>query len=144
MMSRAEDRRRGVCLDLGPGNEHDSRAVADLTARRSRRSMVLAGPAWHAVRSSWRKTDDVRGLPLPARRDPPQTGDAFPLVRVDCSGVVYQGRLTRSDSDPEHRKSSSSPYGILVLENVGLSRTPEMILQIANITEGGIDAMETA
>ena len=71
-------------------------------------------------------------------------GTRCPLIRVDCAGMVYQGRLTRSDSDPEHRKISNSPYGILVLENVGLSRTPEMILQIANISEGGIHALESA
>src|SRR5262249_40355114 len=65
-------------------------------------------------------------------------GTRYPLVRVDYGGSIYQGRLTRSDSDPEHRQGKNSPYGVLVLETLGLSRGPEMILQIANISDQGI------
>jgi hypothetical protein len=65
-------------------------------------------------------------------------GTRCPLVRVDYGGSSYEGRLTRADSDPEHRRGSGSPYGVIVLQNLGLGRGPETILQIANIDEGGI------
>jgi hypothetical protein len=65
-------------------------------------------------------------------------GTRYPLIRVDCRGVMYRGRLSRSDSDPEHHKTSHSPFAILVLEGLGLTRGPETILQIANIPENGI------
>ena len=69
-------------------------------------------------------------------------GTRCPLVRVDAGGAVYQGRLTRSDSDPEYRKPSTSPYGVLVLQGLGLSRTPETIVQIANIPGNGIRGLD--
>lgn len=65
-------------------------------------------------------------------------GTRCPVVKVASNGTVYQGRLTRADSDPEIRKGTGSPFGVLVLENLGLSRVPETILQIASIPEGGI------
>jgi hypothetical protein len=65
-------------------------------------------------------------------------GTRCPLVKVAFNGAVYQGRLTRADSDPEYRKAPKSPFGVLVLENLGLSRGPETILQIADIPEDGI------
>ena len=70
-------------------------------------------------------------------------GTRCPLVRVDLGGAVYQGRLARADSDPEYRKTPSSPYGILVLESLGLSRGAETILQIADIPEGGLKELAT-
>lgn len=71
-------------------------------------------------------------------------GTRCPLVRVHYAGTVFQGRLARSDSDPDHRRDSNSPYGVLVLQSPGLSRGPEMILQIANIPEGGLKELECA
>ena len=64
-------------------------------------------------------------------------GTRCPAVKVAYNGTVYQGRLTRADSDPEFRPSGS-PFGVLVLENLGLTRGPETILQIASIPEDGI------
>ncbi len=62
-----------------------------------------------------------------------------PVVRVDYAGKVFKGRVTRSDCDPGARKPNNpSPYGVLVLEDLGLGRGPETILQIANIPPGGI------
>jgi hypothetical protein len=71
-------------------------------------------------------------------------GTRYPLVRVDCGGAVYRGRLARADSDPEHRRRADSPYGVLVLEGLGLGRSPETIVQIATIPEGGIADLEGA
>jgi hypothetical protein len=65
-------------------------------------------------------------------------GTRYPLIRVDYAGSTVLGRLTRADSDPEHGRPSQSPYGVLVLENPGLGRGPQTVLQIANINEGGI------
>jgi hypothetical protein len=70
-----------------------------------------------------------------------QQGTRCPLVRVDLGGSVYQGRLKRSDSDPEHRQGRLSPFGVLVLEALGLTRGPETILQIADIPDDGIHSL---
>jgi hypothetical protein len=70
-----------------------------------------------------------------------QQGTRCPLVRVDSGGAVVQGRLKRSDSDPEHRGRSNSPFGVLVLEGLGLTRGPETILQIADIPDDGIRSL---
>ncbi len=67
-----------------------------------------------------------------------EQGTRCPLVRVDYAGTIVLGRLARSDSDPEQRWDRNSPYGVLVHENPGLSFSPETILQIANIPEGGL------
>jgi hypothetical protein len=71
-------------------------------------------------------------------------GTRCPVVKVAYNGMVYQGRLTRTDSDPEFRRATSSPFGVLVLENLGLGRGPETILQIASIPENGIDGLSAA
>ena len=65
-------------------------------------------------------------------------GTRCPLVRVDYAGQVIRGRVARADSDPEHGHEQSSPYGVIVIENLGLSRSPETILQIANIPAGAV------
>ena len=42
-------------------------------------------------------------------------GTRCPAVRVAYNGTVYQGRLTRADSDPEYRrKVDESPFGVIV------------------------------
>ena len=69
-------------------------------------------------------------------------GTRCPLVRVDCGGMVVRGRLARSDSDPEFRRNNGSPYGVLVLEGIGLSRHPETFVQIASIPEDGLRSID--
>jgi hypothetical protein len=69
-------------------------------------------------------------------------GTTRPLVRVDYAGTVFRGRLARTDCDPGRPHDTRSPYGILVLESLGLSRFPETILQIAEIPEGGLHPLE--
>jgi hypothetical protein len=70
-----------------------------------------------------------------------EQGTRCPLVRVDFGGAVFRGRLKRSDSDPEQRRGSGSPYGVLVLEGLGLARAPETFLQIADIPDDGIRSL---
>ena len=67
-------------------------------------------------------------------------GTARPVIRVDYGGSCYKGRLARSDSDPAHRPHA--PFGVLVLEEPGLARAPQTILQIASITPGSISSVE--
>ncbi|MDR3635959.1 MAG: hypothetical protein P4L84_19310 [Isosphaeraceae bacterium] len=69
-------------------------------------------------------------------------GTRRPLVRVDYAGTVIRGRLARTDCDPGAPHDERSPYGVLVLENLGLSRLPETILQIADIPDGGLNPLE--
>ncbi|WP_435016568.1 hypothetical protein TA3x_004136 [Tundrisphaera sp. TA3] len=71
-------------------------------------------------------------------------GTQCPVVKVAYNGTFYQGRLTRADSDPENRGDSPSPFGLLVLESLGLGRGPETILQIADIPADGIRDMSAA
>ena len=71
-----------------------------------------------------------------------QQATRHPLIRVECGGVVYFGRLVRADCDLTGPRNSASPYGILVLESLGLDRAPETILQIANIPDGAIQTLE--
>jgi hypothetical protein len=71
-------------------------------------------------------------------------GTRCPVVKVAYNGIIYQGRLTRTDSDPEFRRASNSPFGVLVLENPGLAREPETILQIASIPVDGIADLSAA
>jgi hypothetical protein len=69
-------------------------------------------------------------------------GTRYPLIRVDTGGSVFRGRLARADSDPEHQRDKASPFGILVLEHLGLTRGPETIIQIANIPQDGLKPLE--
>ncbi len=69
-------------------------------------------------------------------------GTKRPLVRVDFAGSVYRGRLARTDSDPAHREDRDSPFGVLVLEEPGLGRTPETYVQIADIPVNGLRSIE--
>jgi hypothetical protein len=67
-----------------------------------------------------------------------------PVIRVDYGGSMFKGRLIRCDSDPEHTPKVKPPFGLLVLEDPGLSRRPEMILQIADLATGAIRDGEEA
>jgi hypothetical protein len=66
----------------------------------------------------------------------------YPLIRVDYGAATYRGRLSRADSDPERRKNANSPYGVLVLEELGVARGPETVLQITNIRDDGIISLD--
>ena len=65
-------------------------------------------------------------------------GTRKPLIRVDYAGSSYRGRLARSDSDATARAAAASPFGVLVIEDPGLGRAPQTILQIASIAPGAI------
>lgn len=69
-------------------------------------------------------------------------GTRCPMVRVDLGDSVYRGRLARSDSDPEFRAGNGSPFGVIVLESLGLCRQTETVLQIAEIPEDGLQPLD--
>jgi hypothetical protein len=79
--------------------------------------------------------DECRSVLTTIRR---QQGTRCPVIRVDYGGSVFQGRLVRSDSDPEHGAKVRPPFGLLVLEDQGLTRRPELMLQIADLSTGAI------
>jgi hypothetical protein len=86
--------------------------------------------------------DECRAVLTAIRRN---QGTRCPIIRVDYGGSVLKGRLVRCDSDPEHAPSVKPPFGLLVLEDPGLSRRPEVMLQIADLASGAIrDAEEPA
>ena len=69
-------------------------------------------------------------------------GTTRPLVRVDYAGSQYRGRVARSDSDPQFRQDHDSPFGVLVLEEPGLGRTPDTFVQIADIPDNGLNSID--
>ena len=60
-------------------------------------------------------------------------GTSNPLVRIDYGGVAYRGRLARSDSDPERRRASGSPFGVVVLEVRGFRLNPQCVRGIGRL-----------
>lgn len=60
-------------------------------------------------------------------------GTRFPKVRIDCGGQVFKGRVARSDSDPEHRKSPLEPTGALVLEGLGVGKASKTVVPLGTI-----------
>ena len=75
-----------------------------------------------------------------AGRHPPQARDAVSHGPGRLRGDHIPGPARPADSDPEFRNEANSPYGILVLEQLGLTRGPETILQIADIPQDGLQA----
>jgi hypothetical protein len=71
-----------------------------------------------------------------------QQGTARPRVRVDYAGTVIRGRIIRTDCDPGTPHDGRSPFGVLVLEHLGLVSLPETIVQIADIPEGGLQPLD--
>jgi hypothetical protein len=69
-----------------------------------------------------------------------QQGTRCPVVRVDAGGSIFQGRLRRAGSDPEHRTQPDSA-GVLVIE---AAPGTEAAVPIDRIPIGGIRGVEGA
>jgi hypothetical protein len=69
-------------------------------------------------------------------------GTTNPKVRVDFGTQAVAGRIARSDSDPDRGRLVQGPYGVLVLESLGLCRLPQTYVQIANIPDDGIQPID--
>jgi hypothetical protein len=72
-----------------------------------------------------------------------QQGTERPLVQVTCGKSVLRGRVNYSASGLAPRRNPNSPYGVLVLEQLGLARSPSSFVQIANIPEDGLLGINT-
>src|SRR4051794_22103687 len=57
-----------------------------------------------------------------------EQGTRCPLLPVVLGGPVFKGPPKGAESDPENRHDSLSPYGLIVLEDLGLARGPETLL----------------
>jgi hypothetical protein len=69
-------------------------------------------------------------------------GTDRPLVQVSSGASVVRGRLTLTPSILANRRNPSSPYGVLVLEPMGLCRLAASFVQIASIPEDGLSGIE--
>ncbi len=63
-------------------------------------------------------------------------GTDRPVVRVDYGGACYKGMLARVEGSTD--PSAQPGFGVLVLQEPGLARSPQTYLQIAGIRPGGI------
>jgi hypothetical protein len=68
-------------------------------------------------------------------------GTDRPLVRVVVGGIVVRGRIIRGLPG---RRNPRSPYGVLVVEQPGLTPGPASFVQIANIPDDGLSDIETS
>jgi hypothetical protein len=69
-------------------------------------------------------------------------GTNRPLVQVRAGSFVHRGRVAQPSIGSGGRHNPNSPYGVLVLEQMGLGRAPASLVQIANIPEDGLSGIE--
>jgi hypothetical protein len=69
-------------------------------------------------------------------------GTDRPLVQVVAGASVVRGRLAQTLAAPARTRNPNSPYGVLVLEHLGLTRGPSSWVQIANIPDDGLSGIE--
>lgn len=62
-----------------------------------------------------------------------------PLVRVVLGGKVVRGRLI---PEVAGRHNPASPYGVLIIEQPGLTPGPASLVQIASIPDDGLLSLE--
>jgi hypothetical protein len=66
-------------------------------------------------------------------------GTDRPLVRVVVGPLVVRGRVVRGLPG---RRNPKSPYGVLVVEQPGLTPGPASFVQIASIPEDGLSGID--
>ena len=69
-------------------------------------------------------------------------GTDRPLVQVVAGASVVRGRLAQTPAGAARPHNPASPYGVLVLEHLGLTRGPSSFVQIANIPDDGLSGIE--
>jgi hypothetical protein len=69
-------------------------------------------------------------------------GTDRPLVQVVAGASVVRGRLTHTLAGAARARNPESPYGVLVLEHLGLTRGPSSFVQIASIPDDGLSGIE--
>jgi hypothetical protein len=66
-------------------------------------------------------------------------GTDRPLVQVVVGASVVRGRVVGGTPG---RHTPGSPYGVLVLEQPGLTREPASFVQIASIPDDGLSGID--
>ena len=69
-------------------------------------------------------------------------GTDRPFVQVRAGTAVVRGRVARSTTAHGEHHNPSSPYGVLVLESLGLGRGSPSFVQIASIPDDGLSAID--
>jgi hypothetical protein len=69
-------------------------------------------------------------------------GTDRPLVQVVAGAAVVRGRLAHAPKGAARPRNPESPYGVLVLEHLGLTRGPSSLVQIASIPDDGLSGIE--
>lgn len=69
-------------------------------------------------------------------------GTENPVVQLRTADGVIQGRLSRADTDRVPTRNPQSPFGLLELQHLGLSRGAAMLVQIADIPDDGLSEPE--
>jgi hypothetical protein len=67
-------------------------------------------------------------------------GTDRPFIRVVAGSIVVRGRVARG---MRGRRNPHSPFGVLVVEQPGLTPGPASLVQIASIPEDGLSGIET-
>lgn len=67
-------------------------------------------------------------------------GTDRPLIRVVAGALVVRGRVM---CDPWGRRNPASPFGVLVVEQPGLTPGPASLVQIASIPDDGLSGIES-
>lgn len=66
-------------------------------------------------------------------------GTLTPMVQVTTAAATVRGRVAQPDVDRlSHRRNTTSPFGVVALEQPGLVPGPLALVQIADIPDGGI------
>jgi hypothetical protein len=71
-------------------------------------------------------------------------GTERPLVQVTCGASVLRGRVRIPANGRAGRRNPKSPYGVLELEEIGLSARPSSFVQVANIPDDGLSGLDSA
>jgi hypothetical protein len=69
-------------------------------------------------------------------------GTDRPLVKVVAGAAVVRGRLAHTPAWAARPRNLESPYGVLVVEHLGLTRGPSSFVQIASIPDDGLSGIE--
>ena len=69
-------------------------------------------------------------------------GTDRPRIQVVAGASVVRGRLAQSPAGAARCRNPASPYGVLVLEHLGLTRMPSSFVQIASIPDDGLSGIE--
>jgi len=72
-------------------------------------------------------------------------GTQTPMVQVTTAAATLRGRVAQPDVDhSQHRRHTTSPFGVVALEQPGLVPGPLALVQIADIPEGGLSELAPA